>query len=383
MNYNRWMPPECSTELYHHGVKGMKWGQHIFGKINLSFGKTSSSTQSTDSSGGGGVEQDLEFLSDEDIYKAEDEAIKDFENDFREVDGKVYMRRGNNWVKLQDDGKSQEWKDRKQKMIDIYVAKRLGVSVDRYHQEQQKRWINGTPGTSRFKYRDTRKAIEKIEEEDRKEQKRQTRARSQKEYAETRRKEKAREAYSEREDNKSYYEKNKDKMHYTVGSRDQDAMVRTYTAKGRDRYRQNGKYRNMNLTDVYGPNAKANGKVGFKGADLYKDLDVDDIHDGKNYSTRDFDTSKYHDGRYSTRDKIREKITGKADPDNLKKRYNDLVYRSDRVGDQRHAYSVGVEEMDVRRQARKRTDEDERYIKEHSIAGWLERKTKKKPKRRW
>ena len=24
--YNRWMPLECSTELYHHGVKGMKWG---------------------------------------------------------------------------------------------------------------------------------------------------------------------------------------------------------------------------------------------------------------------------------------------------------------------------------------------------------------------
>lgn len=24
--YNRWMPPEYSTELYHHGVKGMKWG---------------------------------------------------------------------------------------------------------------------------------------------------------------------------------------------------------------------------------------------------------------------------------------------------------------------------------------------------------------------
>lgn len=24
--YNRWMPPECSSELYHHGVKGMRWG---------------------------------------------------------------------------------------------------------------------------------------------------------------------------------------------------------------------------------------------------------------------------------------------------------------------------------------------------------------------
>lgn len=24
--YNRWMPVQCSTELYHHGVKGMRWG---------------------------------------------------------------------------------------------------------------------------------------------------------------------------------------------------------------------------------------------------------------------------------------------------------------------------------------------------------------------
>ena len=24
--YSRWMPPSCSTELYHHGIRGMKWG---------------------------------------------------------------------------------------------------------------------------------------------------------------------------------------------------------------------------------------------------------------------------------------------------------------------------------------------------------------------
>lgn len=25
--YSRWMPPKCSTELYHHGIRGMKWGE--------------------------------------------------------------------------------------------------------------------------------------------------------------------------------------------------------------------------------------------------------------------------------------------------------------------------------------------------------------------
>lgn len=56
MSYNRWMPPECSTELYHHGVKGMKWGKHLFGK--------GVEVQAGAGGGGGSNEEDLELLEE-------------------------------------------------------------------------------------------------------------------------------------------------------------------------------------------------------------------------------------------------------------------------------------------------------------------------------
>lgn len=36
MSYNRWMPQEYQSggELYHHGVKGMKWKNHVYAQTN-------------------------------------------------------------------------------------------------------------------------------------------------------------------------------------------------------------------------------------------------------------------------------------------------------------------------------------------------------------
>ena len=55
MSYNRWISSSYNLELYHHGVKGMKWGKHLFSK-------GAEMPQGAGTGGGGGNEEDLALL---------------------------------------------------------------------------------------------------------------------------------------------------------------------------------------------------------------------------------------------------------------------------------------------------------------------------------
>lgn len=64
MSYNRWISSSYDLELYHHGVKGMKWGKHLFGK-------GAEMPQGAGGGGGGGLLE--EEPSDEELKEAEKE----------------------------------------------------------------------------------------------------------------------------------------------------------------------------------------------------------------------------------------------------------------------------------------------------------------------
>ena len=356
--YNRWMPVQYSSELCHHGVKGMKWGKHLFGKgVNVQGGA---------SGGGGGLEDDELNIALE-KYKKGEITEEELNAVYKKIQSLPYRLT--------------------HEPLDVLNS----AAVKTIHAVSDVKDAVTHPGeTASSAVQKSRKVADTIKEKvipekKIKEQRVEETVIPEKKIAETVIKDTKTGTTGK---GKSFYEQNKDKMSYKVGDRDADAWQRHLETTGaatfdhngstRKNYRQNGKYQNMNLTDVYGENAKHRPKVGKDGADLYKDFNVSDVRNGINYSTREHDKTKYHDGKYGVKDKIREKVTGKADPDNLKQVYNDAVKNFDRSATGKHAWSVGIEEEHVRNTAAKKTDKAEQAIYDKSLAGLISRKKKKR-----
>ena len=368
MSYNRWMPVQCSSELYHHGVKGMKWGKHLFGN--------GADIQAGASGGGGGNEEDLKLL-EELKKKYGDKALEMFKK-----------------IKQQ-----QQSEDGRYGTLDKLREKITGNAdpdnIKQVHDRVYERTLKGAKATKysgaksesdeEYASRSAKETAEKTKEYikdhsvagavNKVKKKLNLGGSIKAEHHVTVSKTAKGDAGNK---GKSFYEQNKDKMHYKVGDMDTDARVRRYTAEGRERFRQNGMYRNMNLKDVYGPNAKIKNHAGRDGVDLFKKIDVSDNRNGMNYATREQDKSKYNDGKYGFKDRVREKITGKMDPDYKKDAYNKKVSAAVRTANQKQAWSVGMEEADIRNKAKDYVDRLEKQVYDKSLAGAIERRRKKK-----
>ena len=387
MSYNRWMPVQCSSELYHHGVKGMKWGKHLFGN--------GADIQAGAGGGGGGNEEDLKLL-EELKKKYGDKALEMFKkikqqqqsedgrygtldklrekitgnadpDNIKQVHDRVYER-------TLKGAKATKYSGAKSESDEEYASRSAKETAEKTKEYIKEHSVAGAIGKAKKKLdgvtREKRIPEKKIAEETIREQRI-----PEKKIAETVIKEKK---VGAGDKGKSFYEQNKDKMRYKVGDMDTDARVRRYTAEGRERFRQNGMYRNMNLKDVYGPNAKIKNHAGRDGVDLFKKIDISDNRNGMNYATREQDKSKYNDGKYGFKDRVREKITGKMDPDYKKDAYNKKVSAAVRTANQKQAFSVGMEEQDVRDKAKDYVDRLEKQVYDKSLAGAIERRRKKK-----
>ena len=333
MSYNRWLTPQNEYELYHHGVKGMKWGKHLFGK--------GAEMPQGAGGGGGGALEDDELNIALDQYKRGEITKEQLDAVYKKIQSLPYRLMHNPGETLNDlAGKT---------------IQAVGNGVDALKRPDE------VASHAVQKGRDLISKFSKKKPSESKPAPKPTKTAT-----------------------KTKSQVSKEKVVAKGQAVDADARMRRYglDVPKRERYRQNGKYRNMNLADVYGPNNKVNDHSGKDGVNLFRQINATDVQNGRNYATRDFDTSKHNDGKYGTRDKIRERITGKADPDNLKSYYSENVQNFERRANQKQAWSVGMEEEFVRKTAAKKTDQYEQRIRDSSLAGLVDRMTPKK-RRRW